>query len=303
SECTTKLCQYKTLFAWELIDAQQDAGVVIGVGGGIGLSAYEMAEALATVVLNPEATYNGLKALLANAAVREQLGNDIIASYDQRLNRLSQAREDAGWEGSITNGVESGRLALEVVTAIQGVTALGKTIAKLPAGSKKALTSINETVQKGLSSLQNPALVSSNTITDLSITWGKGISKQGFAYEDYLEQLLPAGSRLPANFKTFDYYDQMTGIATSAKTLDTGTAARIAKPVQIFSTLKRNIDAAANFDNYTLKGRTLDASEITLREIRLAVPITTNNAQWQQLVKAKSYADTKGIKLTIEQVK
>ncbi|MGI2030383.1 hypothetical protein, partial [Endozoicomonas acroporae] len=146
--CETELCRTKTRIAWALVDTKQDIGILIGVGGGIGLSAYEAAEALAIAVLNPVDTYNGLKAVLNDPAVREQLGNDVIASYEERLSRLSQAREDAGWNGSITNGVEGGRLALEIVTAVQGVTALGKTLTKLPAGSQKAMTAISSSVKR-----------------------------------------------------------------------------------------------------------------------------------------------------------
>lgn len=64
-------------------------------------------------------------------------------------------------------------------------------------------------------------------------------------WEDYLGTQLPAGSRLPPNFKTFYFFDQTTGIATSAKTLDTTTAAKLAKPSQVYSSLKGNIDAVA----------------------------------------------------------
>jgi len=92
-------------------------------------------------------------------------------------------------------------------------------------------------------------------------------------------------------------------LATSAKTLDTGTASRLAKPEQIYSTLKRNVDAAANCENYTLNGVRLKASDIASREIRLAVPSTTNSAQWEQLLKAVDYANTKNINLIIDQVK
>jgi len=65
---------------------------------------------------------------------------------------------------------------------------------------------------------------------DAGIDWRRGIQEQGMPWENYLAQQLPAGSRLPANFKTFDFWDPVTRVATSAKTLDTTTAARIANP-------------------------------------------------------------------------
>ena len=70
------------------------------------------------------------------------------------------------------------------------------------------------------------AKVAAGTI-DLATTgieWGKGIQGQGLPWEDYLGTQLSAGSRLPPNFKTFDFFDETTGVATSAKTLDTAAA-------------------------------------------------------------------------------
>lgn len=79
--------------------------------------------------------------------------------------------------------------------------------------------------------------------------WGKGIKRQGMPREGYLGTQLPAGSRPPPNFKTFDFFDEATGISISAKTLDTTTAAKLANQSQVYSSLKVNIDAAANFLN------------------------------------------------------
>ncbi|WP_338486824.1 hypothetical protein VRB78_12500 [Pseudomonas trivialis] len=72
-------------------------------------------------------------------------------------------------------------------------------------------------------------------------------------WEDYLETHLPAGSRFPQNFKIFDFFDRTTGVATSAETLDTTTAVKMANPNQIYSSIKGNIDAAAGFTEYGLK--------------------------------------------------
>lgn len=54
------------------------------------------------------------------------------------------------------------------------------------------------------------------------IEWGKGIKGQGLPFEDYLDTQLPAGTRLPEGFKTFDFFDKETGLATSAKTTGHG---------------------------------------------------------------------------------
>lgn len=94
-------------------------------------------------------------------------------------------------------------------------------------------------------------------------------------WEDYLGTQLPAGSRLPPNFKTFDFYDSSTGTAISAKTLDTTTAAKLANSSQVYSSLKGNIDAVARFETYSLGSVPLDSSMIAARELRVAVPSGT----------------------------
>ena len=180
-------------------------------------------------------------------------------------------------------------------------------VVKAGAGAFVTLVMLVVSIKEGMSLLKGrmaaAGVPNRNIIDDLNIEWGKGIGKQGFAYENYLASKLPASSRLPANFKTFDFFDDVSGLATSAKTLDTGTASRLAKPEQIYSTLKRNVDAAADFTNYTLKGRTVDASMIASREIKLGVPSATNKAQWEQLSRAVEYANTRNINLIIDQVK
>jgi filamentous hemagglutinin len=88
------------------------------------------------------------------------------------------------------------------------------------------------------------------TVVDQAATgmkWGKGISGQGIPFEDYVASTLPSETRLPANFKTFDFFDAETGAATSVKTLDTSTAAKVASPSQLYLSLKSNIDAVAGF--------------------------------------------------------
>lgn len=145
--------------------------------------------------------------------------------------------------------------------------------------------------------------LAARTIVDAGVQWGKGIVGQGMPWEDYLATKMPTGSRLPPNFKTFDFYDEATGIATSAKTLDTTTAAKIANPTQIYSSLKGNIDAVANFTEASLSRTTLTASDITARQLQLAVPAGTTSAQWTQINRAIEYGQSQGVKVIVTTVK
>jgi len=114
---------------------------------------------------------------------------------------------------------------------------------------------------------------------------------------------LPSGSRLPAKFKTFDFYEASTGTAISAKTLDTTTVARLTNPAQIYSSLKGNINAAAKFESYKLADVPLNSGMINSRELHVAIPAKTTSAQWDQINRAIDYGHSQGVKLIITLIK
>jgi RHS repeat-associated protein len=123
------------------------------------------------------------------------------------------------------------------------------------------------------------------------ITWAtavQGIKAQGLAFENYLDNFLTG--RLPVNFKTFDFFDQTTGVATSAKTLNTTAPGYSSNPASIYSALKKYIDAASSFTEYTLSDVPLTAAEITQRDMQLAVPAGTTAQEWAQINRAIQYA-------------
>ena len=146
-------------------------------------------------------------------------------------------------------------------------------------------------------------IAKSVTTEETGIKWGEGIKGQGMPWEDFVGKELPANSRLPENFKTFDYYDILTKTAISVKTLDTTTAAKLANPKQIYNTLKNYIDKVADFKEYTLKGAEITSSDIINREIRLAVPAATTKSQWQHISNAIDYGKSRGVKLIVTEVK
>jgi RHS repeat-associated protein len=138
---------------------------------------------------------------------------------------------------------------------------------------------------------------------DVGIQWGKGVQLQGMPWEDYLERQLPAGSRLPKNFKSFDFFADESGVAISAKTLDTSTLAKLKDPRQVYTSLKRNIDAAANFTSYELKGVSLSSDMITAREVHVAVPSSTTAEQWKEIKRAVDYGRGEGVKVIVTAVR
>jgi filamentous hemagglutinin len=136
-------------------------------------------------------------------------------------------------------------------------------------------------------------------VLDAGIQWGQGIMAQGMPWENYLATQLPDGSRLPPGFQTFDFYDPVTGVATSAKTLNTTTASSIANPSQVYYSLKSNINSIVNFPGSSLSGVSLTPDMITSTNLQVAVPSTTTPAQWQQINNAIQYGQSVGVKVIV----
>ena len=197
-------------------------------------------------------------------------------------------------ENGFIGSFEAGNIHGKVITDVTGTVFIIKNV----------ITGSVKTVSVGIKkTIGSTANIKSVTAAETGIKWGEGIKGQGMPWEDFVGNELPAGSRLPENFKTFDYYDRITKNAVSVKTLDTTTAAKLANPKQIYNTLKNYIDKVANFKEYKLKDVKITNSDIMSREIRLAVPAATTKAQWQHISNAIDYGKSRGVKLIVTEVK
>ncbi|MBU6149683.1 MAG: hypothetical protein KGQ54_05765, partial [Verrucomicrobia bacterium] len=135
---------------------------------------------------------------------------------------------------------------------------------------------------------------------DVVIPFGKGIQRQGMAWEDHLGHRLPQGSRLTPNFKTFDFDPSLEGkIGISAKTLDTMTASRLANPNKIYYTLKRAIDAAADFTEHRLVKSKLTSNKLVIRQLEVGIPSDTISSQFEPIKRALDYAKERRIVLNV----
>ncbi|PIF52660.1 filamentous hemagglutinin [Pseudomonas sp. 29] len=234
-------------------------------------------------------------------AIGWQVENEVIeAAAKARLLGVSNELYTAGCGGSGVIGI-----GCQAYTAAGGVNLVTE---EAPATTERVVSGIEGLLNVwglGSSILGTGVKGTAGTLdrAKTGIEWGKGIQGQGMPWENYLASELPAGSRLPPNFKTFDFYDPSTGTAISAKTLDTTTAAKVGNPSQVYSSLKGNIDAVARFETYTLSNVPLDSSMITARELRVAVPGGTNSVQWVQINRAIKYGQSQGVKVIISSVK
>lgn len=171
--CADTLCEFGTQAKWALIDAQQDLGLVVGVGGGIGLSAAETATGLYELAANLPETMDALRSLATSAEFRQQFGDNYFQDLEARAALLTAAYEDAGWQGSVTAGVEGGRFAVELVGVLAAVRGAAAVTAKLPSAAKGLVNAIAEAPASGSLKAQLGA------VGDL----GSGAKGGGFAGE------------------------------------------------------------------------------------------------------------------------
>jgi hypothetical protein len=130
--------------------------------------------------------------------------------------------------------------------------------------------------------------------TPASGHWDLNPFQRGRNIEDDL------GQNLPENFKTLDKYDDVTGEATSIKSIDLD-----AKTYQTASKLRgrlnKYIDELEKFDSYQLEGVEIGGIEnpIFSKSLELAVPRAANGVQLDVLNEMIGVASNKGITLKI----
>ncbi|WP_430962248.1 DUF637 domain-containing protein, partial [Pseudomonas aeruginosa] len=148
------LCKTGIEAKWAIISAQQDVGIVVGVGGGIGLSTAETAVGVYELVKSWRETYAALEQLATSPEFRQQFGDNYLKGLEERAAFLTQAYEDAGWQGSVTAGVEGGRFAAELVGVLTAVKGGAQITAKLPTAAKNLVNAIAESPVSGSMSSQ-----------------------------------------------------------------------------------------------------------------------------------------------------
>lgn len=108
-----------------------------------------------------------------------------------------------------------------------------------------------------------------------------------------------SGQRSPPTFPTFDFFDVATGLATSAKTLDTRALTYADRPSRIFGRLRDYIDRIETFDGSEMTGFQIEAGLIARRRLELAVPFDTTPEQVVQIHRAIDYASERGIEVNV----
>ncbi len=273
---------------WGLTSATQDGAFAAGIVASVPEGLYDSTVELLGVLKEPRQAITALRALINSDDVIGTVAQSVKQGWLARIDRMEAHYQQAGTRGAFDSGREAGKLLVEYGGYAVGAGALAKGGARL--------------ASKQIEKFRLPKITTVNQ-SATGIKWGQGISQQGMPWENYVGTQLPADTRLPKNFKTFDYYNPISRTAISVKTLDTTTAARVANPTQIYSSLKGNIDAVAKFDTYRLSGRRLNSSMITSREVQLAVPINTTKTQWAEINRVIEYGKRQGVNVMVTQVK
>jgi filamentous hemagglutinin len=138
--------------------------------------------------------------------------------------------------------------------------------------------------------------------SEAKIVWWRGIKAQGIdGWEEFVAENNPGARRLPAGSKGFDNFNDTTGEAISAKTLNTLSVSYIKRPQKIFGKVRDYVDAAANYQPRT--GSEPDPAEIQSRTIQLAIPEYTSPKQWRYLMGAINYGEQHGVSIVVTRIR
>ena len=193
-------------------------------------------------------------------------------------------------------------------TAIAGLL-LGK-ISKAKCVTKfvAKIQNLKHGVIKKLAKGINPAQYKGDvSATKIGLKWGDpvlGEQGYGMAFENYVATLPEfKNSRLPKNFKTFDFWFERNSRAVSVKTIDTNAPSRLIHPESVYHTLKGYVDKTLDFTYY--KGTLRDPvtfEKIKTREIQLGIPADTGCAQMQYIQRAIEYGNLNNVKIEVTRI-
>jgi len=124
--------------------------------------------------------------------------------------------------------------------------------------------------------------------------WQLGPSPRGFAIEALF------GANLPKGFPVIDRFEN--GLATSIKSIDLG-AASYQDMGTLASKINGYVDSVANFNGARWAGQVVEGSEITSRQVQLAIPVGSASAAQQTAIDAATTrAQGLGVKLIVTPV-
>jgi hypothetical protein len=174
-----------------------------------------------------------LSAIVTDPEFRAKVGAQVADDYKQRIEMQTRAYNDGGWDGSITAGVEAGRLAVDIVSA--GTAALGA--GKLLAVTAKVGTSA---VAAGVAMSANATV---NFLENMALKGVQVGAIQGFKNAEEVNSLMNAYSYAPA---------WKTGTTVAETTITPGTRVQMVVSLDDYAKLQAGesrFGGWATFDN------------------------------------------------------
>jgi filamentous hemagglutinin len=201
TNCKSLACKGSVQLKYALIDAKQDTGLITGVFGGIGYQSVAQGTAVVSLVANLPETLTALKAIVTDPTFRAQVGDQIANEYADRISLQTQAYNDGGWDGSVTAGVEAGRLAVDIVSAAGAAVGTARLLAiAATAGASltttafatlgSAVASDARTVSTVTSTVGTVAVDTSHLTTtagDAALTFGDNGRKLDFLFNSNID--------------------------------------------------------------------------------------------------------------------
>ena len=150
---------------------------------------------------------------------------------------------------------------------------------------------------------RDPTDVDWDVVENPGIVWSGPIREQGGPSEDALEAAGGLGQRTPPTFKTFDFWELDTRVATSAKTLDTRARSYRDQPSQVYGRLKKYINEIDRYDVDRNAPDLIDPNKIVVKRLELAVPAGTTPEQIVQIQRAIEYAASLAIEMKVSAIR
>lgn len=105
-----------------------------GVGKGLALAGWDDVTGLAAFLSDPVSGLKGLKDLITDPEVRQQLGDSLVAEFDAKITRVQTSLKVGGTDHALQLGEDVGKLVWQVgtvVTGAGGATKAAVTLAKV----------------------------------------------------------------------------------------------------------------------------------------------------------------------------
>lgn len=233
-----------------------------------------------------EASFEHLELLVERAERLDRLYRQGLATETQAL--------DARYELSVAEGL--------IASGIVGGVFFARLLRLRSRGDEADADLEDAVIAERARLARQPFEPDWDIIENPGIEWGGPIGRQGHPWEAYLDREDDLGDWIETqsrNYPTYDFYDQVERIATSAKTLDTLAPSYLDRPSRIFGRLTGVIDQMNGFDNGRRQTYKLTADMIDNKRLLLAVPRGTNPQQIIQIERAIEYAADNGVILQV----